>query len=145
MPRSSMAEEENTEPVRPGFPTPRVKRIMKLDKDINKVNSEALFLTTCCADLFLRFLVEKSAEIVAEKKRKTLKLEDLRIAVKRHRPTSDFLLDSLPIPTVSMDRLVTDRAQSRPIAEKPVPAGTRRIDSFFRKSENEAPTETNDS
>ncbi|KAE8023692.1 hypothetical protein FH972_009364 [Carpinus fangiana] len=133
-----MAEEENTETIRPEFPTGRVKRIMKLDRDINKVNSEALFLVSCSAELFLRFLAEKSSEVVIQKNRKTVKLEHMRIAVQRHRPTSDFLLDSLPLPS---QLPATDHNRSRPVAEKPVPAGTRRIDDFFNKPTDKIPVQ----
>ncbi|XP_021280097.1 negative cofactor 2 complex subunit alpha [Herrania umbratica] len=143
----SMAEDEAIDPIRPEFPTGRVKKIMKLDKDINKINSEALFIVSCSTDLFLRFLAERSAEVATEKKKKTVKLEHLRTAVKRHRPTSDFLLDSLPMPaesTQSVARTVTDRERSRPVADKPAAAGTRRIDHFFRKPGNEAPIQIND-
>ncbi|KAB2041807.1 hypothetical protein ERO13_D02G150000v2 [Gossypium hirsutum] len=142
-----MAEDEAVDPIRPEFPTARVKKIMKLDKDINKVNSEALFLVSCSTNLFLRFLAERTAQVAAEKKKKTVKLDHLRTAIKRHRPTSDFLLDSLPIPaesTQSVARSATDRDRSRPVADKSAPAGTRRIDLFFRKPENEAPIQIND-
>ncbi|KAE8719667.1 putative PLE [Hibiscus syriacus] len=137
-----MAEDEAVDPILPEFPTARVKKIMKLDKDINKVNSEALLLISCSTNLFLQFLAEKSAEVATANKKKTVKLDHLRTAVKRHRPASDFLLDSLPIPaesTQSAARSVTDRDRSRPVSNKPAPAGTRRIDHFFRKPENEAP------
>ncbi|XP_062150158.1 uncharacterized protein LOC133858703 [Alnus glutinosa] len=136
-----MAEEENTETIRPEFPTGRVKKIMKLDRDINKVNSEALFLVSCSAELFLRFLAEKSSEVVIQKNRKTVKLEHMRIAVQRHRPTSEFLLDSLPLPSQPSDRPATDPNRSRPVAEKPVPAGTRRIDDFFNKPTDQIPVQ----
>ncbi|KAF5952820.1 hypothetical protein HYC85_010764 [Camellia sinensis] len=134
----SMADEEedeennnnDIETISPTFPNSRVKKIMKLDKDINKVNSEALFLISCSTDLFLQFLAEKSARVAIEKKRKTIKLEHLRVAVKRHQPTSDFLLDSLPMSSQPADRPPEARTRS---AEKPVPAGTRRIDDFFQK------------
>uniref|UniRef100_A0A2N9HFR8 Reverse transcriptase domain-containing protein n=1 Tax=Fagus sylvatica TaxID=28930 RepID=A0A2N9HFR8_FAGSY len=72
-----MAEEENTETIRPEFPTGRVRRIMKLDKDINMVNSKGLFLVSCSAELFLHFLAEKSVEVTIEKKRKIVKLEHM--------------------------------------------------------------------
>ncbi|XP_057485231.1 uncharacterized protein LOC130771602 [Actinidia eriantha] len=133
-----MAEEEEetniTEAIQPNFPSGRVKKIMKLDKDINKVNSEALFIVSCCTDLFLEFLAEKSARVAIEKKRKTVKLEHLRIAVKRHQPTSDFLLESLPEPPrpTAGDSLA-ERTRNRK-ADKSVPAGTCRIDDFFHKS-----------
>ncbi|XWS63853.1 hypothetical protein CRYUN_Cryun06bG0137200 [Craigia yunnanensis] len=120
---------------------------MKLDKDIKKANSEALFLVSCSIDLFLRFLTERSVEVATGKKKKMVKLNHLRTAVKRHRPTSDFLLDSLPIPvesTQSVARSMTDRDRSRIVADKSAPAGTRRIDHFFRKPLNEAPIKIND-
>ncbi|ONI30018.1 hypothetical protein PRUPE_1G226700 [Prunus persica] len=158
-------EEENAEPIRsensqirPEFPNTRVKRIMKLDRGINKVNSEALLLVSCSAQLFLEFLAERSAEVATEKKRKIVKLEHMRVAVKRHRPTSDFLLDELPVPSQPSDHQPTDRSSSRTVSHapaparrdrsrsravsyKPAPAGTRRIDHFFRTKEIPIQTE----
>ncbi|XP_030449588.2 uncharacterized protein LOC115672000 [Syzygium oleosum] len=132
-----MAEEDATSTIRPDLPTGGVKKIMKLDRDINKVNSEALLLVTCSAQLFLESLAERSAQVATEKKRKTVKLDQIRIAVKRHRPTSDFLLDSLPAPAQSANGEPADKLRSRPVAGKPVPAGTRRIDDFFGKPVSE--------
>ncbi|KAF5741160.1 putative DNA binding protein [Tripterygium wilfordii] len=143
-----MADQEQPEhamdTTRSAFPTVRVKKIMKLDKDINKVNKQALLLISRSTEQFLRFLTEKSAEAAKEKKRKTIKLEQVRIAVKRHRPTSDFLLDSLPAPTQPSDRPATDKTHTRSTAEKRAPPGTRRIDHFFSKPESEAPVQTNE-
>ncbi|KAL5760179.1 hypothetical protein ACOSQ2_019017 [Xanthoceras sorbifolium] len=140
-----MAEEDNEETIRPEFPIGRVKKIMKLDKDINKVTSEAMFVVATSTELFLRFLAENSAKVAIEKKRKIIKLEHMRIAVKRHQPTSDFLLDSLPLPTQPLDRTATERTRPDHVPEKPLPVGTRRIDDFFRKPHSEDPVEINDS
>lgn len=116
-----------------GIPTHRVKKIMKLDKEVKKINSEAVFLISSSTELFLQFLAEKSAQVALEKKRKTIKLEHLRTAVKRHQPTSDFLLDSLPMPAQPpSDQLLKERPRPRS-NEKLAPAGTRRIDAFFNK------------
>lgn len=124
-------EEEKTLSFEPEFPKSRVKKIITLDKDVKRVSSEALFLVSRSTELFLQLLAEKSAEVAIEKKRKTVKLEHMRIAVKRNRPISDFLLDSLPVPseTVKSDKpaAVVDRPKS-------VSVGTRRIDQIFRKS-----------
>lgn len=133
----SMAEGEeiHTETVQSSIPTGRVKRIMKLDKDINKINADALFLISNATELFVKFLAEKSSEVAVEKKRKTIKLEHLRIAVKRHQPTADFLLDSLPLPpppAAAQTSSKPDRPHKRS-DNNPVPVGTRRIDSFFQK------------
>ncbi|XP_047962988.1 chromatin accessibility complex protein 1 [Salvia hispanica] len=133
-----MAEQEEgenaagiDEPHKLEIPTRRVKNIMKLDKDISKVNAEALFLVASSSQLFLQFLAEKSAHAAVEKKRKTITLEHIRIATKRHRPTADFLLDSLPLP--AEQNPPGDRAKSRP-DKNPVPFATRSIDAFFQKT-----------
>ena len=143
----SMAEEENPEVsdlIRPEFPTGRIKKIMKLDKDINRVNSEALYLVSLSTELFLQFLAERSSQVAIEKKRKTVKLEHLRMAVKRHRPTSDFLLDSIPLPP-NPSPPAKDRSKSSSAADKPAPPGTRKIDHFFRKPGGDTPIQINES
>ncbi|KAI3680088.1 hypothetical protein L2E82_50825 [Cichorium intybus] len=90
--------------------TKAAKRIMKLDKDINKINSDALFVISNATELFIKFLAEKSSEVAIEKKRKTIKLEHMRIAVKRHQTTTDFLLDSLPMPPPAQTSSKPDRS-----------------------------------
>ncbi|KAF9609378.1 hypothetical protein IFM89_015675 [Coptis chinensis] len=142
-----MAEEENTntpttnndeetEILRPSFPLGRVKKIMKLDQDIKKVTSEALLLISLSTVLFLQFLAEKSSEVAVEKKRKIIKLDHLTSAVKRHQPTNDFLIDSLPVPNESVNKSSVVKKRAEPV-EKPLPLGTRRIDAIFQKSVNQ--------
>ncbi|KAK4402649.1 hypothetical protein Sango_1005600 [Sesamum angolense] len=115
------------------IPTRRVKNIMKLDKDINKVNSEALFLVASSTELFIQFLAEKSAQVALEKKKRTVRVEHLRVAAKRHRPTGDFLLDSLPMPPQPAEQNPPkDRTKLR-LDKKPVPFATRSIEAFFQK------------
>ncbi|ERN03859.1 chromatin accessibility complex protein 1 [Amborella trichopoda] len=115
----------------PVFPPGRVKKIVKLDKDIKKVNSEALFLISSATSLFLQHLAESSAKVAMEKKRKTLGLEHLRAAVKGHVPTRVFLADSLPKPLAKEKRLKRERGGAR--AEKELHSGERRIEDFFKK------------
>ncbi|KAL5975503.1 hypothetical protein ACLOJK_019825 [Asimina triloba] len=112
--------------------------MVKLDGEIGKVSSEAVLLISLSTSLFLEFLAEKSMEVTAQKRRKTVKLEHIRGAAKRHPPTTDFLLDSLPMP--SRPPAPDPAAQSKPrcAAEKPLPPGTRRIDSFFSKPSDAA-------
>lgn len=131
-------EEENTEAIQPEFPKSRVKKIMTLDKDVQRVSSEALFLISCSTELFLQLLAEKSARVAIEKKRKTVKLEHMRVAVKRHRPTSDFLLDLLPTPSETTKSDKPSPAVDRPKSD---PICTRRIDHIFRKQEAPAEAE----
>ncbi|KAL6186340.1 hypothetical protein ACLB2K_042460 [Fragaria x ananassa] len=146
----SEAEGEKENPDQTGrirleLPTGRVKKIMKLDPDINKINSEALHLVSCSAQLFLQFLAEGSGEAAMEKKRKIVNLEHIRTAAKRHRATRDFLLDELPVPAQPSDQKSTDRSRPRTVADNPAPAGTRRIDDFFSKSATKSPVQVEES
>jgi len=129
----TMAEEEENEvSAQLEFPKSRVKKIITLDKDVKRVSSEALFLVSRSTELFLQFLAEKSAKVAIEKKRKTVNLEHLRMAVKRHQPTRDFLLDDLPPPSRPAKPDGPTQPVVRPKLDAP-PPGTRRIDQFFRK------------
>lgn len=121
------------EPHKLEIPTRRVKNIMKLDKGINKVNSDALFVVASATEIFLQLLTEKSASVAMEKKKRTIRMEHVRLAVKRHRPTADFLLDSLPKPLQpSEEKPPKDRAKPHS-DKKPVPFATRSIEAFFQK------------
>ncbi|CAJ1851834.1 unnamed protein product [Sphenostylis stenocarpa] len=138
----SMAEEEeNGVSIQLEFPKGRVKKIMTLDKDIKRVSSEALFLVSRSTELFLQFLAEKSANVAIEKKRKTVNLEHVRMAVKRHQPTRDFLLDELPPPSQPAKPDKSTQPVARPKHDAP-PPGTRRIDQFFRKPDPQNPAES---
>ncbi|EPS59982.1 hypothetical protein M569_14821, partial [Genlisea aurea] len=108
----------------------RVKKIVKLDKDISRINSEAMFLISSSTELFLQFLAERSAQVAMEKKKRTVRIGDLREAVKRHRPTADFLLDCLPMPPPPSDKN-THKDRSKVTA--PPSFYTKSIDAFFRK------------
>ncbi|KAJ8615507.1 hypothetical protein MRB53_034879 [Persea americana] len=117
----------------------RVRKIVKLDKEINRVNSEAVFLISHSIDLFLHFLAEKSMQVALDKKRNTIKSDHLWIIAKRHPPTADFLLDSLPMP--SQPRVHPSSDQTKPSSshgeKKPLPPGVRRVDHFFHNAASE--------
>lgn len=129
-------EEEDREILNPLLPIGRVKKIVKMDRDIKKVNSEALHLITLSTQLFIEFLAERSRTAAVEKKRKVIKVEHLRSAARNHPPTSDFLLDCLPKPAQAKP---SASASSRPLPDdappppQPLPPGARRIDDFFSK------------
>ncbi|XXG42328.1 hypothetical protein AAC387_Pa01g2641 [Persea americana] len=117
----------------------RVRKIVKIDKETNRVNSEAVFLISLSTDLFLHFLAEKSMQVALDKKHKTIKTDHLRIAAKRHPPTADFLLDSLPMPSQPRVHPSSDRTKpaSSHCEEKSLPPGVRRIDYFFHNAAGE--------
>ncbi|XXG78096.1 hypothetical protein AAC387_Pa08g2112 [Persea americana] len=74
----------------------RVRKIVKLDKEINRVNLEVVFLISHSTDLFLYFLAEKSMQVALDKKHKTIKSDHLWIAAKRHPPTHRRLSPRFP-------------------------------------------------
>ncbi|CAA6672735.1 unnamed protein product [Spirodela intermedia] len=119
------------------FPPGRVKRIMKLDREINKVNSEAVFLISLSTDLFLTLLAEKAGEVTLAKKKKSVRMDHLLSAARSHPPCRDFLLDSISLPTKTLPP--PEAKQAPPKIAKPLPPGTRRIDQFFRKPSSVAP------
>ncbi|CAL9126727.1 uncharacterized protein LOC135680151 [Musa acuminata AAA Group] len=125
-------EEEEAGTLSPSFPMGRVKKIMKLDREINKVNSEALLLISLSAQLFLASLSAGARHAVLQKKRRIIKLDHIRSAARAHRPTAAFLLDCLPKPPPP-PKAVSPTLKARSADEKPLPPGARRIDDFFRK------------
>ncbi|URE20467.1 factor y subunit [Musa troglodytarum] len=125
-------EEEEAGALSPSFPMGRVKKILKLDREINKVTSEALLLVSLSAELFLASLSAGARHAVLQKKRRIIKLDHIRSAARAHRPTSAFLLDCLPKPPPP-PKAVSPTLKARSADEKPLPPGARRIDDFFRK------------
>lgn len=123
--------------LQPSFPPGRVKRIMKLDREINKVNSEAVFLISLSTDLFLALLAEKAGEAALAKKKKSVRMDHLLSAARSHPPCRDFLLDSISLPTKPLPP--PEAKQAPPKIAKPLPPGARRIDQFFRKPSSVAP------
>ncbi|GAB2220402.1 hypothetical protein Droror1_Dr00008052 [Drosera rotundifolia] len=113
----------------PSLPLNRVKKIVKLDAEISKLTSESLFLISSSTELFLRFLADESAQIAASKNRKIVTLEHIRAAVKRHRPSGDFLLDSPPPAPKPEAKQLRKKEKAASVG------GERRIDSFFRRNE----------
>ncbi|KAJ0977875.1 hypothetical protein J5N97_013349 [Dioscorea zingiberensis] len=126
-------EEEDREVLRPLFPIGRVKKIVKMDRDIKKVNSEALHLITLSTQLFIERLTQRARAAAVEKKRKVIKVDHLRSAVRNHPPTSDFLLDCLPKPAQTKPSSAARRRPSPDDAPPPLPPGARRIDDFFSR------------
>ena len=129
------AEAEEGASLRPTLPVGRIKRIMRVDRDIKKVTSEATLLIAAATELFLGSLASGAFTAAARRGRRTVRAAHVRAAARAHRPTADFLLDCLPAEE--------EAPRSRPAAgsagggggreAKPLPRGTRRIDAFFQK------------
>ncbi|CAL4958625.1 unnamed protein product [Urochloa decumbens] len=129
------AEAEEGALLRPVLPVGRVKRIMRVDRDIKKVTNEAALLIAAATELFLGSLAAGAHTAAARRGRRAVRAAHVRAAARAHRPTADFLLDCLPAEE--------EAPRARPVAgsggggggreAKPLPRGTRRIDAFFQK------------
>lgn len=69
----------------PAFPITRVKRIIKLDKDVRLVSSDALSLITQATALFVQNLSSASFKVMLQTKRKTIRGPDVVLAAKSTR------------------------------------------------------------
>jgi DNA-directed RNA polymerase I subunit RPA43 len=119
------------------LPLGRVKKIMRVDRDINKVTAEASLLIAAATELFLGSLAAGSHAAATQRGRRGLRAADVRAAARAHRPTADFLLDCLPAaeeaPRAARAGSDGAPAAAAAAAPKPLPRGTRRIDGFFQK------------
>jgi DNA-directed RNA polymerase I subunit RPA43 len=132
------AEAEEAASLRPALPVGRVKRIMRVDRDIKKVTSEAALLIAAATELFLGSLATGAHAAAARRSRRTVRAVHVRAAARAHRPTADFLLDCL-----AAEEEAPRARQTAGSARggggggggnaKPLPRGTRRIDAFFQK------------
>uniref|UniRef100_A0A0E0BYA9 Transcription factor CBF/NF-Y/archaeal histone domain-containing protein n=1 Tax=Oryza meridionalis TaxID=40149 RepID=A0A0E0BYA9_9ORYZ len=122
---------------RPALPLGRVKRIIRVDRDIKKVTNEAALLIAAATELFLGSLAAGAHRAASRRGRRAVRAVHVRAAAREHRPTADFLLDCLPA--------AEEAAPARAAAAgprggggrgeaKPLPRGTRRIDAFFQKT-----------
>jgi histone H3/H4 len=66
-----------------GLPLARVKRIMKLDKEVKNMQVDASKCVAKCAELFIESLVEGSFHGMKANKRKTIKYNDVEHHVLR--------------------------------------------------------------
>jgi len=77
------------------LPLARVKRIMKLDKDVKLISSDAAFLIAKSAELFLDYLVKHASVKTRAEKRKILHYKDLS-AIAKEFDSLEFLVDIIP-------------------------------------------------
>ncbi|KQK03061.1 uncharacterized protein LOC100830304 [Brachypodium distachyon] len=117
------------------LPLSRVKKIIRVDREIRKVTAEASLLIAAATELFLGSLAAGAHAAAAQRGRRAVRAAHIRAAARAHRPTADFLLDCLPAAEEApRARSGSDGgAAAAAAAPKPLPRGTRRIDGFFQK------------
>lgn len=137
----------------PSFPQGKIKRIMKLDRDIKKATSEATFAISLATELFIQSLAAGAHTEMTRRGRRIVRGEHVRSAVRAHQPTADFLLDCLSQPPRPSSECSADatcqmegegnekekekgkgKEKEKEKKEKPLPRGAQRIDRFFQKT-----------
>lgn len=122
---------------RPALPLGRVKRIIRVDRDIKKVTNEAALLIAAATELFVGSLAAGAHRAASRRGRRAVRAVHVRAAAREHRPTADFLLDCLPAAEEAAPARAAAAGPSRGGGRgeaKPLPRGTRRIDAFFQKT-----------
>jgi DNA-directed RNA polymerase I subunit RPA43 len=97
--QAEVAEEvqaEGMEALSTVLPLGRVKNIMRVDRDINKVTVEVSLLIVVATELFLGSLAAGAHTAITQHGRRSVRAMDIRAAAHAHRHTADFLLNCLP-------------------------------------------------
>ncbi|WVN89978.1 uncharacterized protein L203_105208 [Cryptococcus depauperatus CBS 7841] len=92
--RQSLAEKQ---PGTTMFPTSRIKKIVKADRDIDIMSSEATFMVAIAAEYFIKHFMEEGYTKARLEKRKIVNYKDMANVVARSEEF-DFLKDVIPIP-----------------------------------------------
>jgi len=77
------------------LPVARVKKLMKMDKDLLACSNESVVLITKATELFIKMVSERALEETHKAKRKTVQYDDLANAVKKN-DEFEFLQDVVP-------------------------------------------------
>ena len=87
------------------LPISRISKVIRTDKDVNKVGRDALFAIAKSTELFLESLALQSAAVVNKDRRKTIQYKDFMDGLQQHpKPASvQFVIDELsfdaPVPS----------------------------------------------
>jgi len=73
------------------IPKASVKRIMKLNDEVNQVGDESIIATGKATELFIAALTEDALQIAVFNGRKTIKVDDILLAVENNQPKYQFL------------------------------------------------------
>ncbi|CAL2033747.1 unnamed protein product [Caenorhabditis brenneri] len=87
-------EERTNELLHSKLPLGRVKKVIKLNPDIEMVNSEALQMMTKAAEMFIKELSDAANQMAAMERRKTVQPKDIDKVIKKNWSFA-FLEDAL--------------------------------------------------
>ena len=104
-PAKAVEEEEEEVSADVQLPISRISKVIRTDKDVNKVGRDALFAIAKSTELFLESLALQSAAVVSKDRRKTIQYKDFMDGLQQHpKPASvQFVVDELsfdaPVPS----------------------------------------------
>ena len=79
------------------LPTARVRKIMKLDKEVKGTSKEATLLVQWCTELFLGQLTDEAFSVCKKTKKKMIKYEDISATVRKNEQMLFLAQDFPPI------------------------------------------------
>ncbi|WVW86373.1 hypothetical protein I302_108419 [Kwoniella bestiolae CBS 10118] len=113
-PRQSLAEKQLGTTI---FPLSRVKKIIKADKELDNMSSEAVFMTAVATEYFIKHFMEEGYTKARLEKRKTVNYKDMAAVVARSEEF-DFLKDVIPQP-INLSEALERRKQKLSNDENP--------------------------
>ncbi|WWD19832.1 hypothetical protein CI109_104299 [Kwoniella shandongensis] len=99
--RQSLAEKQPGTTI---FPLSRIKRIVKADKDLDTMSSEAVFMVAVATEYFIKHFMEEGYTKARLEKRKIVNYKDMAAVVARSEEF-DFLKDVIPAPMLMSEAL----------------------------------------
>jgi len=90
---------DGSDPAPPSLAASLVKRIMMLDPEVARASKDAVWLVGHATELLLGLLAERGAAMAVSKKRSTVKLEDLQLAVRWAATRGSSCSSPTPSPT----------------------------------------------
>ncbi|WWC95185.1 hypothetical protein V866_002040 [Kwoniella sp. B9012] len=112
--RQSLAEKQLGTTI---FPISRVKKIIKADKELDNMSSEAVFMISVATEYFIKHFMEEGYTKARLEKRKTVNYKDMAAVVARSEEF-DFLKDVIPQP-INLSEALERRKQKLANDENP--------------------------
>ncbi|WWC64801.1 uncharacterized protein I303_107415 [Kwoniella dejecticola CBS 10117] len=112
--RQSLAEKQLGTTI---FPVSRIKKIIKADKELDNMSSEAVFMISVATEYFIKHFMEEGYTKARLEKRKIVNYKDMAAVVARSEEF-DFLKDVIPQP-MSLSEALERRKQKISTDENP--------------------------
>ncbi|KAJ9475098.1 CBFD_NFYB_HMF domain-containing protein [Pseudozyma hubeiensis] len=120
------------------FPTARVSRIIKADRDVDICSKEATFLISIATEIFIKKLTDEAYTNAKLDKRKNVFYKDLSRAVQQNEHL-EFLKDAIPTPVALSTALEAreNKAQQKQLEEEMILEGTLQDEEEDEEEEEE--------